>query len=174
MCAEFKLIHVLVSQVFLASDSGLVCRSELWVSQCFDLFPAGHGVPHAGPAQRIHIFHDDEWSLLQSHDGQVVVLSGCCASIQFITRPHMVLHGQGTILPFTHLQGHTTSKRQSDYLKNVININNLILVLLFFFIAFPIYWPLKALYNNCHIHTLMAEAAMQGANRDSNQWPSDY
>ena len=136
MCAEFKLIHVLVSQVFLASDSGLVCRSELWVSQCFDLFPAGHGVPHAGPAQRIHIFHDDEWSLLQSHDGQVVVLSGCCASIQFITRPHMVLHGQGTILPFTHLQGHTTSKRQSDYLKNVININNLILVLLFFFYCF--------------------------------------
>ena len=36
-----------------------------------------------------------------------------------------------------------------------------------FYSAYPVYWPLKALYNSCHIHPcihkLMAEAAMQGA-----------
>lgn len=68
---------------------------------------------------------------------------------------------------------------------------------LHFYSRFPVYWPLKVLYNTRHIHpfihTLMAEAVMQGVDHqeqfvaqyvaqgyfhmqpgESNLFPSDY
>ncbi len=80
-----------------------LCISEYWVSQCFDLFPAGYCVPHAGPAQRIHIFNNDERSLLQSHDGQVVV-SLLRSWVQLKAGPHVVPHRQRASLPLTNLR----------------------------------------------------------------------
>lgn len=73
-------------------------------SHCFDLLPAGHRVPHARPAKWIHVLHNDERSLLQCHDGQVVVLPARCPPIQLIARPHVVFHGKGTVLPFANLR----------------------------------------------------------------------
>ena len=35
-----------------------------------------------------------------------------------------------------------------------------------FTLTAPVYWLLKALYNICHICTLMAQAAMQGAHQE--------
>ena len=49
-------------------------------------------------------------------------------------------------------------------------------MVLHFYSAFPVYWLLKVLKNTCpihtHIHTLMAEAEMQGANCSSGIWGS--
>lgn len=80
-------------------------------SPCLDLLPARHRVPHAGPAERINVFHDDERSFLQRHDGQVVILPGRCSSVQLVARPHMVLHGQRAVLPLTHLMKKKQKKK---------------------------------------------------------------
>lgn len=84
-------------------------------SQRFDLFPTGHGVPHARPAEWVHVLHDDKRSLLQGHDGQVVVLPGRRPAVQLIARPHVVLHRQGTVFPLAHLQ--TGGGAQSGFLQ---------------------------------------------------------
>lgn len=70
----------------------------------FDVLPAGHGVPHAGPGQPLHILHNDEGLLLQSDDGQVVVVQlGVAKGVE--TRPHRVLHGQAAVVQLPHLKG---------------------------------------------------------------------
>lgn len=78
----------------------------------FDVLPAGHGVPHAGPGQPLHILHNHEGLLLQSDDGQVVVIQlGIAKRVE--TRPHWILHGQAAVVQFAHLKGKTVKGRKS-------------------------------------------------------------
>lgn len=43
-------------------------------SLLFDVFAAGDRVPHAGAGQDVHVIHNDKGLLLQSHDGEVVLI----------------------------------------------------------------------------------------------------
>lgn len=78
----------------------------------FDVLPAGHGVPHAGPGESFHILHDYEGLLLQSDDGQVVVVQlSITKGVE--TRPHRVLDSQAAIVQFPHLKGRMGNGRKS-------------------------------------------------------------
>lgn len=69
----------------------------------FDVLPAGHGVPHAGPSESFHVLHDYEGLLLQSDDGQVVVIQ-LSVTKGVETRPHRVFDRQAAIVQFPHLK----------------------------------------------------------------------
>lgn len=78
----------------------------------FDVLPAGHGVPHAGAGQPLHVLHNHEGLLLQSDDGQVVVIQLSIAE-RVETRPHRVLHSQAAVVQFAHLKGKTVKGKKS-------------------------------------------------------------
>lgn len=70
----------------------------------FDMFPAGHRVPHAGTGEPLHILHYHERLLLQSDDGQVVVVQlGVAKGVE--ARPHGVLESQTAVVQLPHLEG---------------------------------------------------------------------
>lgn len=76
------------------------------------MLPAGHGVPHAGPSQSFHVLHYYEGLLLQSDDGQVVVIQ-LSVTEGVETRPHRVFDGQAAIVQFPHLKGRMVNGRKS-------------------------------------------------------------
>lgn len=82
---EISFCLVMHSYVWFSGISALIWHRfytcEIWASHWFDLFAAGYSVPHARPTKRIHVFHNDKRSLLQCHDGQVVILSVCWSPV---------------------------------------------------------------------------------------------
>lgn len=76
------------------------------------MLPAGHGVPHAGPSQSFHVLHYYEGLLLQSDDGQVVVIQ-LSVTEGVETRPHRVFDGQAAIVQSPHLKGRMVNGRKS-------------------------------------------------------------
>lgn len=72
------------------------------ISPELELLAARHSVPHTGAAERVHVLHDDKRRLLQSDDGQVVLLL-LGRRVQLEARPHVVPHGEGASLPLADL-----------------------------------------------------------------------
>lgn len=70
----------------------------------FDMLPAGHRVPHAGTSEPLYILHDNKRFLLQSDDGQVVVVQ-LSVTEGVETWPHWVLQCQAAVVQFPHLDG---------------------------------------------------------------------
>lgn len=92
-------------RIFLTGDrwTSLTTGWRLGPPPEFELLAAGHGVPHAGAAERVHVLHDDERRLLQRHDGQMVVpLLG--SRVEFEAGPHVEPHRQQAPLPLAHLR----------------------------------------------------------------------
>lgn len=58
-------------------------------------------IPHAGPTERVHTFHNDKRCLLQGNDAQMVIF--LFFSLWTHSRPHVVFHLQGLVFPFSHL-----------------------------------------------------------------------
>lgn len=74
----------------------------------FDVLPAGHGVPHAGAREPLHVLHDDKGLLLQRDDGQVAVVQlGVAEGVE--ARPHWVFKRKAAVVQFPHLEA-TTEK----------------------------------------------------------------
>lgn len=72
------------------------------------MLPAGHGVPHAGAREPLHVLHDDKGLLLQRDDGQVAVVQlGVAEGVE--ARPHWVFKRKAAVVQFPHLEG-TTEK----------------------------------------------------------------
>lgn len=75
------------------------------------MLPAGHGVPHAGAREPLHVLHDDKGLLLQRDDGQVAVVQlGVAEGVE--ARPHWVFKRKAAVVQFPHLEG-TTEKEVS-------------------------------------------------------------
>lgn len=68
------------------------------------MLSAGHGVPHAGAREPLHVLHDDEGFLLQRDDRQVAVVQlGVAEGVE--TRPHWVFKRKAAVVQFPHLRG---------------------------------------------------------------------
>lgn len=68
------------------------------------MLSAGDRVPHAGTSEPLYVLHDHERFLLQSDNGQVVVIKlSITEGVE--ARPHRVLQCQTAIVQFAHLEG---------------------------------------------------------------------
>lgn len=85
------------------------------------MLAAGHGVPHAGAGEDVHVVDDDERFLLQGDDGEVVFIRILIA-VGVVPRPHGEHQRQRSVLPPPHLcvcRHHThtrTNAIRSSYL----------------------------------------------------------
>lgn len=68
-----------------------------------DKFTTWHSVLLAAFHQRIHILNDDEGSLLQGDNTQMVIV-GVAVCERAVPWPDGVLQAQGVVLPFPHLK----------------------------------------------------------------------
>lgn len=68
------------------------------------MLSAGDRVPHAGTSEPLYVLHNNERFLLQSDNGQVVVIKlGITEGVE--ARPHRVLQCQAAIVQLSHLEG---------------------------------------------------------------------
>lgn len=78
-----------------------------------DMFTTGHRVPVAGAGEDVDIIHNDKRLLLQSNDGEVVLIS-IFISMGVIPRPHWEHEGQRPVLPAAHLCAHKHNQTQES------------------------------------------------------------
>lgn len=72
------------------------------VHSLFDMLPAGYRVPHASSGEPLYILHNDERFLLQSDNGQVVVVHlSITEGVE--AWPHWVFQCQAAVVQFAHL-----------------------------------------------------------------------
>lgn len=101
------------------TDSGDGPHKRLYEQELYlllDVLAAGHGVPHARARQDVHVVHDDKRLLLQSDDGQVVLVC-VLVPVRVVPGPHREHQRQGSVLPAAHLQAKPiTRKKKRDQL----------------------------------------------------------
>ena len=68
------------------------------------MLPAGHRVPHAGTSEPLDVLHNDKRFLLQSDDGQMIVVQ-LRVTEGVEARPHWVLQCQAAVVQSSHLWG---------------------------------------------------------------------
>lgn len=80
-------------------------RRDRRIDSLLDVLPTGNRIPHTSSSEPLDVFDDNEGFLLQSYDGQMVVVRLRVAE-RVEARPHVVFQRQATVVQTTHLETH--------------------------------------------------------------------